>query len=89
MLVEARVLRGNHSVLKIGRNLFQRNEFVVFVIRSAVNPCLQVALDVYGGGGRVNPAGGEKDQRGNRPKEREADDDPFENGSKRALATRG
>jgi hypothetical protein len=49
VLVEARVLRGDYSVLEIGRDLAERNEFVVFVIRSVVNPCLQMALDVHRG----------------------------------------
>jgi hypothetical protein len=32
VLVEARVLRRDYSVLEIGRDLAERNEFVVFVI---------------------------------------------------------
>jgi hypothetical protein len=47
VLVEARVLRGDYSVLKIGRDLAERNESVAFVIRRVVNPCLQAALDVH------------------------------------------
>ncbi len=47
VLVEARVLRGDDSVLEIRRDLAERNEFVAFVIRSVVNPGLQVALDVH------------------------------------------
>jgi hypothetical protein len=46
VLVEARVLRGDYSVLEIGRDLAERNEFVAFVIRRVLNPCLQAALDV-------------------------------------------
>jgi hypothetical protein len=46
VLVEARVLRGDDSVLELGRDLAERNELVAFVIRSVVNPSLQVALDV-------------------------------------------
>jgi hypothetical protein len=57
MLVEARVFRGDDSMLKIGRNLAQRNEFVSLVIGRVVNPCLQAALHVHGGGRRVNPPG--------------------------------
>ena len=40
MLVEARVLRGDDSMLEVGRDLAQRNEFVSFVIRLVVNPGL-------------------------------------------------
>jgi hypothetical protein len=49
VLVEARVLRGNYNVLEIWRALAERNEFVAFVIRSVVNPGLQVELDVHRG----------------------------------------
>ncbi|MFZ0861000.1 MAG: hypothetical protein WCA27_14575 [Candidatus Sulfotelmatobacter sp.] len=49
VLVEVRVLRGDNSVLKIGRDLAERNEFVAFMIRSVVNPGLQPALDVHCG----------------------------------------
>src|SRR3974390_1097543 len=49
VLVEARVLRGDYGVLEIGGDLAERNEFVVFVIRSVVNPGLQAALDVHRG----------------------------------------
>jgi len=49
VLVEARVLRRDYSVLEIGRDLAERNEFVAFVIRSMVNPGLQAALDVHRG----------------------------------------
>jgi len=87
VLVEARVLGGDHGVLQMGRDLAERKEFIAFVIRSAVSPGLQAALDVHGGGRRVDPAGGDEDEGGNRPEKREADDDPFENGSKRALTT--
>ena len=46
VLVEARVLSGDNGVLEVGRDLAKRNEFVALVIRSVVNPRLQVALDV-------------------------------------------
>jgi hypothetical protein len=49
VLVEVRVLCGDYSVLEIGRDLAERNEFVVFVIRSVVNPGLQPALDMHRG----------------------------------------
>jgi hypothetical protein len=47
VLVEARVLRGDYSVLEIGRDLAERNEFAALVIRSVMNPGLNVALDVH------------------------------------------
>ena len=49
VLVEARVLRGDNSVLQIGRNLAERNESVAFMMRSVVNPGLQPPLDVHCG----------------------------------------
>jgi hypothetical protein len=83
VLVEARVLRGDDSVLEIGRDLAERNEFVAFVIRRVVNPGLQAALDVHRGCRRVDPPGGHKDQRGKRPEKHHSDDKPSK------LATRG
>jgi len=59
MLIEARILRSNYCVLEIGRDLAERNEFVAFMIRSAMNPGLQVALDVYCGCWRIDPPGGQ------------------------------
>ena len=38
VLVEVRVLCGDDSVLKIGRDLAERNELVPLLIRRAVNP---------------------------------------------------
>jgi hypothetical protein len=46
VLIKARVLRGDYGMLEFERDLAERNEFVVFVVRSAVYPGLQVALDV-------------------------------------------
>ena len=40
MLVEARVFRGDYSMLEIAQDLAQRNEFISFVIRRVVNPGL-------------------------------------------------
>ena len=45
VLVEARVLRGDYSVLEIGRDLAERNEFAALVIRSVMDPGLHVALE--------------------------------------------
>jgi hypothetical protein len=61
MLVEARVFRSDDSMLEIGRDLAQRNEFVSFVIRRVVNPGLQAALHVHCGGRRVDPPGSHED----------------------------
>jgi hypothetical protein len=63
VLVEVRVLCGDYSVLEIGRDLVQRNEFVAFAIRRVVNPGLQAPLDVHRGCRWVDPPGGHKDQR--------------------------
>ena len=49
VLVEARVLGGDYRVLEIELDLVERNEFVAFVIGSAVNPGLQPALEVHRG----------------------------------------
>ena len=76
MLVESGVLGGNDSVLEIGRDFPERNEFVAFVIWRAVNPGLQAALDMHRSGWRVDPAGGQKCQRGQAPKKHKADDEP-------------
>ncbi len=88
VLVEARILRGDDSVLEMGRNLAERNEFVAFLIRLVVNPGLHAALDVQGGGRRVDPARGHKEQGGKRPIKYHADDKPSNNGSKITLPKR-
>jgi hypothetical protein len=86
VLVEARVLRGDYSVLQIGRDLAERDELVAFVIRGVVNPGLHVALDVYRGCRWVDPPSSQKDQRGKRPNKYHADDKPSNKGSERTLA---
>ena len=88
MLVEARVFRGDDRMLKIGRDLAQRNEFVSFVIRRVVHPGLQAALHVHRGGRWVDPPGSHKDQRSQRPKKRHSDDKPSNEGSERTLPKR-
>ncbi len=80
MLVKARVLRRNYSVLEIGRDLTERNELVAFVIRRAVNPGLQAALHMYSGGGRIDPPGSHEDQRGKRLNQQHTEADPSNNG---------
>ena len=61
VLVEARIFRGNNSVLKIGRYLTERDKFVAFAIWRAVNPGLQATLDVHCSGRRIDPPGGQKE----------------------------
>jgi hypothetical protein len=89
VLVKARILRGDDSVLEIGRDLFERNEIVVFAIRFVVNPGLQAALDVQGGGRRVDPPCRHKSQRGKRPKKHYSEAKPSNKGSEEALPSRG
>jgi predicted acyl esterase len=75
-------------MLEIRRDLAQRNEFVSFLIRRVVNPCLQAALHVHRGGRWVDPAGSQKHQRSKRPKKRHSDEKPAKEGSERAFAMR-
>ena len=89
VLVEARVFRGDDSMLEIGRDLTQRNEFVSFVIGRVVNPGLQASLRVHGGGRWVDPAGSHKDQPRKRPKKCHSDEKPSNEGSKKAFPKRG
>src|ERR1700734_1349055 len=63
VLVEAPVFRGDDSVLKIGRDLTERNEFVAFTVRCLVNPSLHAALDVHCSGRWIDPPGSQKEQR--------------------------
>jgi hypothetical protein len=89
MLVEARVFRGDDSMLEIGRDLAQSNEFVSFVIWRVVNPRLHAALYANCGGRWVDPPGGHKDQYSNRPKKRHPEDNPSKEGSEKASPKRG
>src|SRR6185312_16959599 len=89
VLVEARVLRGNDSMLKVGRNLIKRNKFVAIAIRRTVSPGLQVSLNVYRGRRRVNPPGSHKDQRSKRPNQQQSNDDPSNNPPQQPRATSG
>ena len=89
MLVEARVFGGDDRMLEIGRDLTQRNEFVLLVIRRVVNPGLQAALQVHRGGRWVDPPGSHKDQCSKRPKKRHSEDEPPKKGSEKAFAKRG
>src|SRR5262249_7593249 len=82
VLVEARVFRGDDSVLQIGRDLAERNELVVFAIWSLVKPGLQPALDVHRGRRWVDPPCSQKAHRGKRPRTHYTNDKPSEKGSK-------
>ena len=88
VLVEARVFRGDDSMLEIGRDLTQRNEFVSFVIGRVVNPGLQAALHVHRGGRRVDPPRNNKDQRSDRPNKCYSDGEPSKEGSERTFRNR-
>jgi hypothetical protein len=88
VLVEAHVFRGDDRMLEIARDLAQQNEFVSFVIRPVVNPCLQAALHVHRGGRRVDPPGSHEEQHGNRPKKRQSDEKPSNEGSEKIFPMR-
>jgi len=85
VLVEAHIFRGDDRMLKVARDLAQRNEFVSLEIRLVLNPCLQAPLHVHGGGRRVDPPGSHKNQHSNRPKQRHSDKKPPEEGSEGAF----
>ena len=76
VLVKACVLRGDYSVLEIERDLAERNELVVFVIRRAVNLGLQPALHMHRSCRWVDPAGGHKGHHSKRPKKHYANNKP-------------
>jgi hypothetical protein len=79
VLVEARVFRGDDSVLKIGRDLTERNKFVAFAVRRVVSPSLQATLDVHCSGRWIDPPGSQKEEHGEQPERRHADDKPSKN----------
>jgi hypothetical protein len=60
VLVEARIFRGDDSMLKIGRDLAERNKFVAFAIRRVISPCLEMTLDLHGSGRWIYPPGRHK-----------------------------
>src|SRR5215469_3962714 len=64
VLVEVRILCGDHSVLEIRRDLAQRNEFVAFAIWRVLNPGLQSAFHMDRGCRRGDPPHCHKSQRG-------------------------
>jgi hypothetical protein len=85
VLVEARVLCGDDSMLEIGRDLVQRNEFVSLAIGGVANLGLKAALHVHHGCRWVDPPGGQKQQCGKRPQKHHTDDKPSEKGSDETL----
>ena len=76
MLVETPIFRGDDRVLKIGRDLTERNKFVAFAIRCALNPGLQTALDVHCSGRWIDPPGRQKKEHGEQPERRHTEDKP-------------
>src|SRR5579871_5956619 len=89
MLIKTRVFGGDHSVLEIGRDSTQWNEFVTLVIRRVLNPGLQATLHVHSCSGWVDPSGSHEDQRRKRPKKRCSDQKPSNEGSEQSLPKRG
>lgn len=88
VVVEAGVLGGNDGVLEVGRDLAEGNEVVALIVRGLAKPGLDAALDVHGGGGRVDPACGDQQERGRQPKQRQSQKRPAEE-SAQAAAKRG
>jgi hypothetical protein len=82
VLVEARILGGDDSVLEIRRDLADRNKRVAFVIWRVVNPSLHVALDVHGGCRWVDPSCDDKHEHRERPKQSETESKQQNKGAK-------
>ena len=89
VLVEARVLGGDNGVLEAGRDLGEREVGFARVVGLVLEPGLEAALDVDGGGGRVDPAEGDEEERGQQPERDEAEDEPEKCGADGELAARG
>jgi hypothetical protein len=89
MLIKARIFCRDDSMLQIGRDLAQRNEFVSGVIRHVVSPGLQAALHVHRGGRWVDPPGGHEDQHSERPKQRYSEDTPSNKGFEKPFGRQG
>jgi hypothetical protein len=81
MLIEALVFGGDHRVLKIGRDLAERDEFVARVVGSAVSPALKLALHLYRGGWWIDPAAEQKGKRSEQPNRHYANDKALQQGS--------
>ncbi len=89
VLVEARVFRRDHGMLEVGRDSAQRNEFVSFLIRFVVDPGLQAALHVHRGRRRIDPARSHKNEHAKRPKKRDSDEKPSNEGTQGSCARWG
>ena len=61
VLVETRIFRGNDRVLKIGRDLTDRNKLIAFAIGRLVDPGLQATLGLHSSGRWVDPPGRHKE----------------------------
>ena len=81
VLVEVGVFGGDDGVLEVGRDLAERNEFVALVVGLVMSPGLQAALDVDGGGGRIDPAEGRESERGEGPEKKYADEQALNEGT--------
>ena len=56
VLIEARIFRCNDRVLKVGRDLIERNKFVALAIGRLVNPGLQATLHLHCSRRWIDPA---------------------------------
>src|SRR5581483_373252 len=89
MLVEARIFPRDYRVLKFRRDLAERNEFKALLIGLAMDPSLPPSLHLHGSRRRVDPAGGKKQECGDRPKGQHTDGEPQNEGAERRFAKRG
>jgi hypothetical protein len=87
VLVEARVLCGDDSVLEIRRDQTEGYEFVSFVIRHGLIPALQAALDLHRSCWRVDPSECYKHQRGKQPEKRCTEAKPSNKEAERPFST--
>jgi hypothetical protein len=85
MLVETPIFRGDDRVLKVGRDLTERNKVVAFAIRGVVHKGLQVTLGLYCSCRRINPPGHDKEERGEHPERGHSDGKPSSEGKKDIL----
>ena len=89
MLVEARVFGGDDGVLEIGRDLAERDEVVALAVGRGAKPGFDAAFRLDGGGGRVDPFGGDEGERGETPEKRGGDEEPLEDRAEKVFAARG
>ena len=89
VLVEAPVFSGDDGVLEAGRDLAEREVGFARVIGLVLEPGLEAALDVDGGGGRVDPTEGDEEQRGQQPERSQNDGEPEKRDADGELAERG